>query len=349
MPITVTPKQLSTLLAAAIPAREPILVVGSPGIGKSAIVEEAAQAAQADLILSHPVTADPTDAKGLPWKVDGRDAATFLPYGELEQAVNATRPTVWFLDDLGQASPAVQASFMQLLLARRVNGHKLPDCVTFVAATNRRIDRAGVSGVLEPVKSRFVTIVELVANLNDWCMWAYNEGIDPLQIAFLRMREEFLSKFEPSADLTNSPSPRTWRNLDKLAKLSLPPAIEQAAFSGAVGEAAATEYMAFRTLAKNLVNIDAILLNPDKVALPTNPSVLYATVVGLAARANSKNFSRIGTYAERLLSEAKRGEVAVLLIRDATRRDETLTHTQTFVKINSGPLGQLISGQSIDD
>ena len=49
---------------------------------KSAIVEEAAQAAQADLILSHPVTADPTDAKGLPWKVDGRDAATFLPYGE---------------------------------------------------------------------------------------------------------------------------------------------------------------------------------------------------------------------------------------------------------------------------
>ena len=82
MPITVTPKQLSTLLAAAIPAREPILVVGSPGIGKSAIVEEAAQAAQADLILSHPVTADPTDAKGLPWKVDGRDAATFLPYGE---------------------------------------------------------------------------------------------------------------------------------------------------------------------------------------------------------------------------------------------------------------------------
>src|SRR5277367_501632 len=125
------PKQLSTFLAAAIPARLPVLITGAPGVGKSDIVEQSTLASNADLLLSHPAVSDPTDAKGLPWPKKGESEATFLPFGELARALKATKPTVWFLDDLGQASPAVQASYMQLLLARRVNGHVLPDCVTF--------------------------------------------------------------------------------------------------------------------------------------------------------------------------------------------------------------------------
>jgi len=159
--MSVTPSQLTTLLTGYFSIREPVLVTGAPGIGKSDIIAQAATANGMGLLISHPVTADPTDAKGLPWPVQGSDHATFLPFGDLYQAINATSPMVWFLDDLGQASPAVQAAFMQLLLARRVNGHALPECVTFAAATNRRIDRAGVSGILEPVKSRFASIVEL--------------------------------------------------------------------------------------------------------------------------------------------------------------------------------------------
>ena len=113
---------------------------------------------------------DPTDYKGLPaLPRPGDTEATFIPFGELSRAINATRPTVWFFDDLGQASPAVQAACMQLVLARRINGHALPDCITFVACTNRRADRAGVSGILEPVKSRFVSIVNLEPDIDSWC------------------------------------------------------------------------------------------------------------------------------------------------------------------------------------
>ena len=67
-----------------------------------------------------------------------------------------------FLDDLGQAPMSVQAAAMQLILARRINGFKISDKVIFMAATNRREDKAGVTGILEPVKSRFAWIVELV-------------------------------------------------------------------------------------------------------------------------------------------------------------------------------------------
>lgn len=344
--MSVTPQQLQTILTAAIPARLPVLITGAPGIGKSDIVAQAAQQAQADLLISHPVVEDPTDAKGLPWANAGATEATFLPFGQLARAIHATRPTLWFLDDLGQASPAVQASYMQLLLARRVNGHILPDCITFVGATNRRVDRAGVSGILEPVKSRFACIVELEADIDSWCQWAFSHGIPATLIAFLRFRPELLCKFEATADLTNSPVPRTWAHLAKIEALNLPAAIESAVMAGSVGEGASLEYLAFRSMVKSLVNLDAILLNPDKATIPSKPSELYATAVGLAARANDTNFARIATYATRLYTEADKGEFAVLLVRDAIRRDERIQYTDSFVRLNSGPLGQLISGRA---
>jgi MoxR-like ATPase len=124
--IELRPRDATQLIGHYLGARIPVLLTGAPGVGKSSIVEQAASAAGFDIILSHPAVADPTDAKGLPWPGQDGRTATFLPFGDLAQALNAQKPTVWFLDDLGQASPAVQASYMQLLLARRVNGHKLP-------------------------------------------------------------------------------------------------------------------------------------------------------------------------------------------------------------------------------
>jgi hypothetical protein len=340
----VTPSQLVTLLTAAIPARLPVLITGSPGVGKSDIVAQAAELTGAEIILSHPAVADPTDAKGLPWPKADSGEATFLPFGELARALKATKPTVWFLDDLGQATPAVQASFMQLILARRVNGHVLPDCVTFVAATNRRIDRAGVSGILEPVKSRFATIVELVTDIDSWCNWAINAGIPPVLIAFLRFRPDLLSDFKPTADMSNSPMPRTWANLAKLEALSLPTQVETAAMAGAVGDGPATEYIAFLRMFQSLTSIDAILLDPAGCKLPTAPNELYATCTALASKATDTNLSRIGIVATRLM-DAGRGEFSALLMRDCIRRTPKLQYTDAFIRIASGPVGQLLSGQ----
>ena len=341
----VSPKQLAELLAVTIPAGLPILITGMPGIGKTEITRQAALAADADFVVTHPVVEDPTDRKGIPWGDPKSQSCVWYADETTKQLCNAKKRTVWLMDDLGQATPAVQAAHMQWLLNRGVNGHHLSDLVTIVAATNRRIDRAGVSGILEPVKSRFFAIVELVASLADSRNWAFDNGWPATLIAFLSFRPEFLAKFEPSADLTNSPLPRTWAHVGKIEKLGLSHAVETAAFAGAVGEAAAVEYIGFRKLAESITSIDEVLANPDKVAIPTEPSQLYATVIGLAGRADAKNFPRIAVYAERLV-KAQYGEHAVLLVRDITRRDPKLTYTKTFVALNSGELGKLITGSN---
>lgn len=339
------PSQLAMFLAHAIAARLPVLITGKPGIGKSDIVDQASTAAPAKLILSHPAVADPTDAKGLPWVAEDKKSAIFLPFGELAQAMQATEPTVWFLDDLGQASPAVQASYMQLLLARRVNGHQLPDCVTFIAASNRRTDRAGVTGILEPVKSRFAAIVELEPDLDEWCQWAFAQNfVPPELIAFLRFRPGLLCEFTPSADLTNCPLPRTWAHAAQILALQLPDsAVQAGALAGAVGEGAATELLAFLAMYHQLPSVDAILVDPDTGVIPDNPAALYAVTTALAHRANEKNFGRVARYAERLVGQGH-GEFATLLLRDSIRRCPEVQQTPAFVQLASGELGQLISG-----
>jgi MoxR-like ATPase len=338
----VKPSQLKDILVRSISARLPVLITGAPGVGKSDCIAQAAAVAGADLILSHPVVSDPTDAKGLPWAEAGAKEATFLPFGDLARAIKAKKPTVWFLDDLGQASPAVQASYMQLLLARCVNGHALPDCVTFVAATNRRTDRAGVSGILEPVKSRFATIVELRADLDEWCQWALDNDLAIELVAFLRFRPELLSAFQPSADMTNSPVPRTWANAGKMLKLGLDAELEHAAIAGAVGDGAAVELMGFLRLFRDLPNIDAILAGSDE-PLPDSPAALYATVTALGARATEANFGRVGRYAERLL-DGGHGEFSAVLVRDALRREPKIKQTKAFVKFASGEFSVLLTG-----
>lgn len=340
-----TPSNLAELLQRTIPAGHPVLVTGSPGIGKSDIITQAATGCDADIIISHPVVSDPTDAKGLPWLDKTGDCATFLPFGDLSHALKATKRTVWFLDDLGQATPAVQASFMQLILARRVNGHRLPDCVTFVAATNRSTDRAGVTGILEPVKSRFVTIIALEPSLDDWGNWALSNGIPPHGVAFLRFRPDLFNQFRPSADMSQSPTPRTWANLFRLEALKLPATVEAEAMAGSVGQGEAAEYLAFRAMAESLVTVDEVLIHPQTATIPTKPAELYAISTALACRATVDNIDRVAIYCNRLM-DAKHGEFATLVLRDATRRTAAILKTGTFQQIACSPLGKLITGIS---
>lgn len=333
-------KRLRKVLATAIAACMPVLVVGAPGIGKSDIVAQACADAGADLMISHPAIEDPTKPGGLPWIAKGDDFAQLLPFADLYRALNATAPLVWFLDDLGQATAAVQAAYMQLLLAREVNGQKLPDCVTFIAATNRRTDRAGVSGILEPVKSRFATIVELEAHIEDFLDWAAEHDVAPEVRAYLRLQPESLHDFTPTADMTNSPSPRTWKRTSDWIKLSLDAEDELPVYAGAIGMGEAAKFCGYLKMYRELPTIEGILLDPKHAAIPKDTGALWAVSMALASYATEDNFDRVCMYAERLPQE-----FGIACVRDATRRNADVLKTHAWIKYATGPLGKAIMGQ----
>lgn len=346
-------KRLQTVLEAMIKAGRTVLMVSAPGVGKTEVAKQTAKALKADMVITHPPVEDPTNTMGLPWPDATNGHAHFLPFGQLKQLLEAKKKTVWLMDDLGQASMAVQAANMQWLLARRCGEHKLPDCVSILAATNRRTDRAGVSGILEPVKSRFQAILTVETHIDDWTNWAVRNGIRPEIIAFLRTRPELLQQFTPTADMVNQPCPRTWQFASQTLDLNLPHekdtvqveiatatptdlahllstfSTRDEALAGAVGVGAAAEFSAYLRTFQQIPNLDSILMNPATAQIPTDLGALYAVVTGLATKANQNNFSRIVQYAERLV-DADKAEFGVVLIRDCDRRDPKIQHTAAW-------------------
>jgi len=317
------PKELKDLLLQTVPAGLPILIKGAPGVGKSEIVSQVAAELGTELVISHPVVSDPTDFKGLPAVVDG--GAEFLPFGDLKKLIDAKKQTIAFLDDLGQAPAVVQAAAMQLILARRVNGHRVSDAVTFIAATNRREDKAGVTGILEPVKSRFASIVELNVHVEDWVDWAARNNVAAEMIAFIRFRPQLLiDTGRPTNDIVNRPSPRTVTYASKLFSLGI---TSYEALAGAAGEGFAAEFTGFVRVCQAMPSIDEILDRPETATVPTEPAALFAVATALASRTSNKTATAILKYASRLPAE-----FGVLTVRDSLRQYPQAANNKAFIQ-----------------
>jgi len=317
------PEKLTQFLIKSIGARRRVLVKGKPGIGKSDIVAQAANEVGAELVLMHPSISDPCDYKGLPCLTNGGTEAHFLPFGDLSHLCKTKTPTVAFLDDIGQAAPAVQAALMQLILARSVNGTSISPEVVFVGATNDTSHMAGVSGMIEPLKSRWDTILELDVSVDDWSGWALDNGLPAELVAFIRFRPALLSDFKPTKEIRNSPCPRTWASVGNWLLAGVK---DLEVFTGAVGEGAASEFFAFMDLYASLPSLDAILLDPTNAPVPEKPAALYAVAGGLARKATPQNLERVTRYYSRLPKEFE-----VLGMRDALRLDKKITMSPAFV------------------
>jgi len=293
--------ELKKLLKWSFKKNYPILIKGAPGIGKTDIFTWAAKKVKYDLLVMHPVVDSPIDYKGLGTTIDGK--AVFLPYGNLERMMTATKPLVVVFDDLGQAPASVQSAVMQLLLARSLNGNPISKHVRFVAATNRREDKANVSGILEPVKSRFTSIVELEVSVDDWIIWAEKKGMPPSLIHYIQWRPSMLLNFKPTRDIENSPCPRTVANVGYMINDNLPKELLFEAIKGATGQAFATEYTAFMRVYKELPRIQEILADPNNCKVPTEVSAKFA-VMGMTLDAiTSENMGKFLNYLDRLGNE----------------------------------------------
>jgi hypothetical protein len=338
------PSLLMKCLTKAIEKRQALLLTGPPGVGKTDVVKQASKITGAELIVSHPVVDDPTNYKGMPWviqKADGRTEAVFLPFSNLSRIIEAKNLTVFLLDDLGQAPPAVQAAAMQLLLARSLNEFKISDQVVFMACSNRREDKAGVQGILEPVKSRFFAILPFDVDLVDWTIWAAENKMPFDLINFIRWRPELLHQFEASRDMKNTPCPRTIAHAGEIILSGYPDECRLEMLAGAAGAGFATEFVGFLKLKESIPNVDDLIMNPDKADIPNEMSILYALCGALAERADVHTFKSIISYAERLTKEYKdakgqkreaKAEFNIIIIKDCLLKDPALKKNKSFLE-----------------
>jgi MoxR-like ATPase len=214
--------------------RHSILLLSGPGVGKSDIVYQAAQAARLPCRSLVGTQIAPEDVSGVPRILGER--SVFCPPRVL--LPEQPEPFCLFLDELPACAPDVQKAFYSLLLERRLGEHPLPAGTWVVAAGNRVEDRSLVRALSSALVNR-VLMLQIRADVGEWLDWARGQHVRPEVIAFIEQNPEALLRPVPDKPVPFS-TPRAWatlgRALDLVEKAGhLTPPVRLALAAGRVG------------------------------------------------------------------------------------------------------------------
>lgn len=317
------PTILKETLKSLISLRRYTHIEGEPGLGKTQVPKQVAEDLGIGFIAVHAPLMQPEDY-GMPVVNATRDGVTFVVPDKFPM-VGSDHPDegILLLDEVPQAGNAEQKILANLVQERELHGCKLLPGWSIVSTGNRPKDRAGANRILSHFRNRGTTL-EFEPHLDDWCAWALDNGVRPEIVQFLRFKPGLLADFDAQRDI--NPTPRSWTEGVSTIIDKVPHDAEFECIKGAVGEGAASEFVAFLNIFRKLPDPDAVLLDPKNAVVPTDPATLYAISGAVAYRASQTNAEAVLTYARRLPPE-----FTVLVARDAVRRDTGFTKTRAFI------------------
>ena len=328
---TISLSELTPLLQhVALAEREPVMIWGPPGVGKSDAVAAVFRAINAPMVDIRLSQYDSVDLRGIPVPQHDTGMTSWFAPSTLPFVGNprfdATAPVIGlFLDEINSASPAVSAVAYQLINDRRVGEHVLMDNIVVIAAGNRDGDKGVTTKMPLPLANRF-THVEIGVDVDAWCTWALGAGMPHAGIAFLQFRKPLLSTFDPKKPSVAFATPRTWAKALRYFASGMPEATTMAAMAGAIGEGPSAEFWGFVDVWQQMPPLAAILADPTGVPLPDEASMRYAVAVNVSGSMTLANASACMAFLCRMDPE-----FVVMAWQLAVRRDPTLLTAPEFI------------------
>lgn len=188
----------------------PVMIWGAPGIGKTSIVNQFAEAIGMECVSLLGSSLAPEDVIGVP-KVEDNVSKFFPP-----SLIVRDKPFVLFLDELNACSQEVQKSFYSLILDQKAGEYCMPKGSIVIAAGNRAEDAA----IVKPMSSALINRlfhVTLKPSSSAWIKWAEGNEEHPLVIDYVRMRPDHLWSKPPKTEEPFS-TPRSWHFLSQSLK-----------------------------------------------------------------------------------------------------------------------------------
>ena len=331
-----TSTALVTVLRAAGRAGVAVCLWGDPGIGKSALIQAAAEADGVPCETVIGSLREPSDFAGLPVVTD--EGVRMEPPAWAKR-LQAAQAGYLFLDELSTSPPAVQAAMLGVALERRVGDLFLPRSVYVVAAANPPERAADGWDLTPPLANRFLHVSH-TPSVDGWIdgmtagfsLPASGRVAQPNRertaiaranvAAFIRCRPALLDAFPTNATAIGRawPSRRTWTMTADVLALLADEDTEAAylAACGLVGEGAAVEYLTWRREA-DLPDPALVVADPGSVAWrgmdPSRVWAILAGVVGYSAGKGTVEAWREGWGPLAMAAEMGKGDVAAACAR----------------------------------
>lgn len=216
--------------------QRPILLIGAPGIGKTAIMEQIAQE-EGLALLSYTMTHHTRQsAVGLPFIVTkeygGRSCSvTEYTMSEIIAAVydkikeTGISEGILFLDEINCVSETLAPAMLQLLQAKTFGNQRLPEGFLLVAAGNPPEYNKSVRE-FDVVTLDRVRYISVDTEFSVWKEYAYAANIAPVILTYLEMKKENFYRMEGLLGEKQFVTARGWQDLSELItcyeKLSVP-------------------------------------------------------------------------------------------------------------------------------
>ncbi len=313
--VTMHEAEQAVICAAA--ADTPVLLLGDPGVGKSALAKIVAAKLNLRLVTLLGSTLDPTDVGGLPVKMG--NTIERIPLKMVQLACD--EPVLFFLDEISCAPPAVQATLLRLILERVAGDAQLHEGTRIIAAANPPEQAPGGFELSAPLMGRLCVlklrptdaeVVEFFKNLD-----APAKGEDPSTLHLESVDFALTCGFVPEILQIDIPSgcvagnipwgaPRAWERAIRAracaADRGAGAGIMHTLTAGNVGDEAGTAYEAILKLRTKLPSVEQVLEDPAKCLVPEDRQHQIAAV-GLVPRVAKVNTWAAWIYANRLIPE----------------------------------------------
>ncbi len=283
--VPVTPNRVLQCLEPLYQLRLPAFLHGAPGIGKSSLIRDFAQAKGIDLQIVLLSQIEAADLRGLP----ALNHASQTTIWYRPEFLPTEGEGILFLDELTGAEPRLQVAAYQLILDRRIGEYRLPDGWWVVGAGNSPDDGAVAYDMGSALADRLVHF-KVVAEPKEWIKWGQNHDIAPEVLTFIQVKPDFLesNQMQQAAGQLIGPTPRSWERVSRVMGAEPSRDAREFLVAGIVGEAAAAEFFHVVEELKDLPPMESLFDAVDDEKrllkmLPRTLSGLYGLTYSLAA------------------------------------------------------------------
>lgn len=209
--------------------QRPILILGSPGIGKTQIMEQISRECEIGLVAYTITHHTRQSAIGLPFISEKeyageKYAVTEYTMSEIVASIydkiemTGLSEGILFIDEINCVSETLAPAMLQFLQCKTFGNHKIPEGWIIVAAGNppeyNRSVREFDIVTLDRVKK-----IDVEADFDAWKEYAYEADMHPAVISYLNNRKQNFYKIETMVDGKHFATPRGWDDLSQIIKV----------------------------------------------------------------------------------------------------------------------------------